>query len=83
MSKKVIFIVGVVVCLIAINVSVAKDVDNVTSAADVSLDNLQLVDDEPILSQNQLIKTQIEVESTTNFDVVGDYFKVKLLDVNN
>lgn len=82
MSKKVIFIVGVVVCLIAINVSVAKDVDNVTSA-DVSLDNLQLVDDEPISSQNQLIKTQIEIESTTNFDVVGDYFKVKLLDSND
>ena len=82
-SKKVIFIVGVVICLLAINGAAAKNTDNITSDADVSFDNFQLVDDEPILSQNQLIKTQIEVESTTNFDVVGDYFKVKLLDVNN
>ena len=83
MNKKVIFIVGVVICLLAINGAAAKNTDNITSDADVSFDNFQLVDDEPILSQNQLIKTQIEVESTTNFDVVGDYFKVKLLDVNN
>ena len=46
-------------------------------------DNLLSVDnaDQTILKESS-VKTQIDVESNTTFDVIGDYFKIKLSDEN-
>ena len=68
-----------------INSCTSHEVDNIT------LDNKNYTKDFQILSisnntellEEQTINTQITVESTSNFDVVGDYFKVKLSDANS
>lgn len=79
------------------NVSVAKECDNSTeeipSTEDMNLKNmtidkssddvLKLSDDAFLSSSNKIIKSRIAVESNVTFDVVGDYFKVKLSDENN
>ena len=90
MDKKSLILIFSIIFLLTLNCSVAQEIDNSTC------DNLTLssqVSDVTTISyeiENQSLKeskslkdTHIDVVSNTTFDVVGDYFKVKLLDNNN
>lgn len=86
MDKKILIIGLFVFVLLTLNVCVAQEADNSTDT-DVQLS----VSDAPVLEvQNDTqnlgasgVNTHIDVVSETNFDVIGDYFKVKLSDANN
>lgn len=61
----------------------AHEIDNSTSddlISQADSDALSLDGADQTILKESGIKTQIEVESNTTFDVVGDYFKVKLSD---
>ena len=85
MNKNIFIIIALFFTLMTINSCTSHEVDNIT------LDNKNYTKDFQILSisnntellEEQTINTQITVESTSNFDVVGDYFKVKLSDANS
>ncbi|MBR4447144.1 right-handed parallel beta-helix repeat-containing protein [Methanobrevibacter sp.] len=72
--------------MLTLNICAAQEIDNST---DVS-DDLE-VPNEPVLKlsndtqtlQASKQETHINVTSNTTFDVIGDYFKVKLSDSNN
>lgn len=85
MNKKAFIVVLLVLVLFSLNFSVAHEMDNSTSDDLISQsdDGLLSVSDtnQTILKESGL-KTQIDVESNTTFDVVGDYFKIKLSDEN-
>ena len=66
---------------LSINSCSCQNIDN--STVDGNSTSVLTNTNENILSKESNVKTQITVESNVDFDVVGDYFKVKLSDVNN
>lgn len=86
MNKKAFIVVLFVLVLLSINFSVAHEIDNSTiEDSDSTIDNEILSAgeaDQPVQKTDSQLKTQIDVESNTTFDVIGDYFKVKLSDEN-
>ena len=86
MDKKTLLMLLIAFTLLTMNVCVAQELDNSTS--DVleidsdSVQSLEAANDTDIL-QASGVSTHFDVESATEFDVIGDYFKVKLSDENN
>lgn len=86
MNRKALIMVLVAFALLTLNVCAAQEIDNSTDANET----LAVVD-EPVLetsNDTQVLEaaktnTHLEVAGQTNFDVIGDYFKVKLSDNNN
>ena len=86
MNKKGVIIVLLIFTLLTLNVCVAQEIDNSTK-----VNETLSVSDEPVLEvsndtqvlESSKVNTHIDVVSKTDFDVIGDYFKVKLLDSNN
>lgn len=87
MNRKTFIIILYVFALLTLNFSVAQDLDNITDDAALSAVDekiIQIADDADSLEDSgSLINTHIDVVSNTTFDVIGDSFKVKLLDENN
>lgn len=71
--------------LFGLNFSAAHEIDNST-AEDLTAKSddtvLSVSDADSNVLKESPVKTQIEVVSNTTFDVIGDYFKVKLSDEN-
>ena len=95
MNKKLLILVLTVFTLLTLNICAAQEIDNSTDVADelsicdesvleVSNDTqvLEVPEDNQVLEAPN-IDTHLDVASKTNFDVIGDYFKVKLSDNNN
>ncbi len=86
MNRKTFIVVLLVLVLFSLNFSVAHEIDNST-IEDLSSsleEDILTVDDanHTMSTATSKINTQIEVVSNTTFDVIGDYFKVKLSDEN-
>lgn len=83
MNKKAFIVVLLVLVLFSLNFAVAHEMDNSTSEDLFSQSDANLLSvsntNQTILKESG-VKTQIDVESNTNFDVIGDNFKVKLSD---
>lgn len=83
MNKKAFIVVLLVLVLFSLNFAVAHEMDNSTSEDLISQSDVNLLSvsntNQTILKESG-VKTQIDVESNTNFDVIGDNFKVKLSD---
>ena len=84
MAKKSLIVIFSIIFLLALNSCVAYEMDNSTDLDSVS-DILMSSDvgNQSLKANNELMETHIDVVSNTTFDVVGDYFKVKLLDNEN
>ena len=85
MNKKTFIVVLFVLVLFSINFSVAQELDNSTcDNSNSTLDDnvLQLDNSEDAPLEASKANTQLNVVSTTNFDAVGEYFKVKLSDAS-
>lgn len=86
MNKKAFIVVLLVLVLFSLNFSVAHEIDNSTSEDSSNLTNADILTtgdvNSAILKDSSPIKTKIDVKSNTTFDVIGDYFKVKLSDEN-
>ena len=85
MNKKAFIIILIIFSLFSLNFCFAQEVDNLE---DVSLqmnssDSFALEKTNDDIVQSSKIATHMDVESNTTFDVIGDYFKVKLSDENN
>ena len=86
MDKKTLLMLLIAFTLLTMNVCAAQESDNSTS--DVleidsdSAQSLEAANDTDIL-QAAGVSTHFDVESATEFDVIGDYFKVKLADEKN
>lgn len=83
MNKKTFIVVLILLALFTLNFSVAHEIDNSTSedlASVVEEDTLSVSDVNDTVLSAAAVNTNIEVKSTTDFDVIGDYFKVKLSD---
>lgn len=86
MNKKLIIIGLLALILITLNVCAAQEIDNSTevngalSISDEAV--LEVTNDTHVLGVSK-VDTHLEVSGQINFDVIGDYFKVKLLDDNN
>ncbi|WP_405314785.1 right-handed parallel beta-helix repeat-containing protein [Methanobrevibacter sp.] len=86
MNKKLLIMGLLALILLTLNVSAAQEIDNSTAVNDTLS-----ISDEPVLDatndshvlEASKATTHLEVAGQTNFDVIGDYFKVKLLDSNN
>ncbi|WP_405264389.1 right-handed parallel beta-helix repeat-containing protein [Methanobrevibacter sp.] len=86
MNKKLIIMGLLALTLLTLNVCAAQEIDNSTDVNDTLS-----ISDEPVLDatndshvlEASKATTHLEVAGQTNFDVIGDYFKVKLLDSNN
>lgn len=86
MNKKTFTIILAVFVLITLNICAAQEIENITAE-----DVVNTTSDSPVLGvtndtqplEAASVNTKLEVESTTDFDVIGDYFKVKLTDANN
>ena len=86
MNKKLIIMVLLALTLITINACAAQEIDNSTD-----VNETLSISDDPVLettNDTQVLEaskanTHLEVAGQTSFDVIGDYFKVKLLDGNN
>lgn len=77
MNKKRFIIILTVFVLLTLNFSVAhENSTDIDSASDANLN-------QSLGATNSMVKTHIDVVSNTTFDVVGDTFKVKLLDNGN
>ncbi len=86
MDRKIIIMGLLVLTLLTINVCAAQEVDNSTEAVDelsISEEPILEATNETQVLQSANINTHIDVASKTDFDVIGDYFKVKLLDSSN
>lgn len=70
--------------LLSLNFSVAQEIDNSTiEDSSSAIDNNVLSAsgaNQTVIKANSQIKTQIDVKSNTTFDVIDDYFKIKLSD---
>ncbi|WP_405295529.1 right-handed parallel beta-helix repeat-containing protein [Methanobrevibacter sp.] len=86
MNKKGFIVVLFVIALLSLNFCVAQEIDNSTSedlSASVDDEVLAVHEvNESALQASSKVNTHIDVEGNTNFDVIGDYFKVKLNDAN-
>ena len=86
MNKKGLMIVLLIFSLLTLNVCAAQEIDNSTNVNET----LSVLDEPALEASNDTrvleaapVNTHLQVEGQTNFDVIGDYFKVKLLDGNN
>lgn len=79
MKKYFIIIILLAFILLTLNSSASQEIDNTT---DVNDSILKISNDTQVL-QTSKETTHIDVSSKTNFDVIGDYFKVKLTDNND
>ena len=83
MDKKMVIVVLFALMLLSINFVAAQDADNSTDVVEsTEVMEVQAISNEPVLEASTA-NTHFDVESNTPFDVVGDYFKVKLSDENN
>ncbi|WP_405267132.1 right-handed parallel beta-helix repeat-containing protein [Methanobrevibacter sp.] len=86
MNKKVFIVVLIVLVLFSLNFSVAHEIDNATDEelnCSLECDVLSSSDaNQSVLKESSKIDTQINVESNTTFDAIGDYFKIRLSDEN-
>ena len=84
MNKKAFIVVLFVLVLLSLNFSVAQEIDNSTiEDSSSAIDNNVLSAsgaNQTVIKANSQIKTQIDVKSNTTFDVIDDYFKIKLSD---
>jgi parallel beta-helix repeat protein len=81
MNKKVFVIVLFALVFSTLNFAVAQDVDNSTEVFEaVEVQEVQSVSNVSAVGEASKVSTHFDVESNTTFDVVGDYFKVKLSD---
>ena len=84
MKNKTFTVVLFVLILFSLNFSVAHEMDNATNEylnSSLDCDVLTVSDvNQSVLKANPQLETQIDVESNTTFDVIGDYFKIKLSD---
>ena len=95
MNKRTLLAILAVFVLLTLNVCAAQEIENTTADDVVSttLDSevLEVSNDTQVVEapdEAEILKassadTKISVESKTSFDVIGDYFKVKLADANN
>lgn len=86
MNKKAFILVLFALVIFSLNFCSAQEINNVTvdDSTPISTVNDNSIDysDQTVLKASSPIKTQIDVKSNTTFDVVGDYFKIKLSDEN-
>jgi parallel beta-helix repeat protein len=86
MNRKLTIIVLLALTLLTINVCAAQELDNSTEIVDelsVSEESaLEVANDTQVLEAAST-NTHIDVAGKTDFDVIGDYFKVKLSDSGN
>ena len=86
MNKKAFILVLFALVIFSLNFCSAQEINNVTvdDSTPISTvnDNSIAYSDQTVLKASSPIKTQIDVKSNTTFDVVGDYFKIKLSDEN-
>lgn len=80
MNRKHFIVVLIVLALLSLNFCAAQEIDNSTSE-DLSTIATDDVNDTAVQASAKT-DTQITVESNTTFDVIGDYFKVKLSDAD-
>ena len=74
MDKKLTIIIMFILVLFTLNVSAAHDIDNSTDLEmSEEAHELQADSNQQVLQSDSLIKTNINVESNTTFDVIGDY----------
>lgn len=82
MNKKRFIIILSVLVLLSLNFSAAHE--NSTDVSNAISDNPVLTSsDADVIQSSSKLNTHLDVESNTTFDVIGDYFKVKLSDENN
>ncbi|MBQ2653865.1 MAG: right-handed parallel beta-helix repeat-containing protein [Methanobrevibacter sp.] len=86
MNKKAFVVVLLVLVLFSLNFSVAHEIDNTTSedSSYSNANNALTVNNvnKTVLKDDSQLSTKIDVRSNTTFDVIGDYFKIKLSDEN-
>lgn len=86
MNKKCFVIILILCALVSLNFCAAHEIDNSTeiiAQQDNSTGFLEKSSNAEILSASDKPNTHIDAVSNTTFDVVGEYFKVKLSDGNN
>ena len=95
MNRKTLLAILAVFVLLTLNICAAQEIENATAedvvSAPLNSDLLEVSNDTQALEASkdtQVLKeggvnTKISVEGKTSFDVIGDYFKIKLTDVNN
>ena len=85
MNKKIFLALLAVFVLLTLNICTAQEIEN-TTVVDVVTEGLQsdvlAASHDMQALQTTKSNTSFNVESTTEFDVIGDYFKVKLTDGN-
>ena len=86
MNRKIMIIGLLALTLLTVNVCVAQELDNSTDiGAELSLCEepvMEVANDTQTLEAAG-VNTHIDVAGKTDFDVIGDYFKVKLSDSTN
>ena len=86
MNRKALIIALSVFIFLTLNVCAAHETDNSTDVNETLAVSeepaLELSNDTQVLEASK-VATHIDVASKTSFDVIGDYFKVKLLDSSN
>ena len=86
MSKKIFLLTLAVLVLATLNMCAAQEIENTTVddivSTPVEEDILEMSNDTQTLDASG-VSTKLSVESKTDFDVIGDYFKVKLTDDSN
>ena len=87
-DKKTFSLILLLFTLLTINMCAAQEIDNSTTNVDDDMNApsepvLGLSNDTPTLQASSQQATHIDVASNTTFDVIGDYFKVKLSDSDN
>ena len=63
------------------NIEVSQDIDNTPVSQSTYTNDTE--ESKSSLKSTNKVDTHIDIISNTTFDVKGDYFKVKLLDINN
>lgn len=83
MNKNTCVIVLIALILLTMNFAAAQEIDNSTDVVEsTEIEEVQAVSNESVL-ESSVVNTHFDVKSNTTFDVVGEYFKVKLSDTNN
>ena len=85
MSKKSFIIILTVFVLLTLNFSVAHEVNSTDNSIQTDSGDTQILkaSNSDVVEVSSKLSTHIDVKSNTTFDVIGDYFKVKLSDENN
>lgn len=86
MNKKIFILTLAVFVFITLNICAAQEIENTTVddivSTPVEEDIVEISNDTQTLEAAS-VSTKLSVESKTDFDVIGDYFKVKLTDASN